>query len=99
MRLNGQSLGVVWTAPWTLNITGAAKAGVNELEIDVTNTWVNRLIGDAALPESDRITKTIVRRAPEYKGRYPYLRGYLSTDPLLRSGLMGPVRVSFGEKP
>jgi hypothetical protein len=98
VRLNGRSLGVVWTAPWTLNITGAAKAGVNELEIDITNTWVNRLIGDAALPESDRITKTIVRRAPEYKGRHPYLRGYLSTDPLLRSGLMGPVQVSFGEK-
>ncbi len=98
VRLNGKSLGVVWTAPWTVDLTGVAKPGTNELEIDVTNTWVNRLIGDASLPENERITKTIVRRPPDYKGRYPYLRGYLATDPLLRSGLIGPVRVEFGEK-
>jgi hypothetical protein len=98
VRLNGKPLGVVWTAPWTVDLTGIAKPGANDLEIDVTNTWVNRLIGDAALPENERITKTIVRRSPDYKGRYPYLRGYLATDPLLRSGLIGPVKVEFGEK-
>lgn len=98
VRLNGKRLGVVWTAPWTVELTGIAKAGPNELEIDITNTWVNRLIGDAALPEGQRITKTIVRRPPDYKGRYPHLRGYLSTDPLMRSGLMGPVRLEFGVK-
>ena len=100
VRLNGKALGVVWTAPWTVDLTGTAKAGANELEIDVTNTWANRLIGDAALPENERITKTIVRRAADYQGRngrYAFLRGYLPADPLLRSGLIGPVRVEFGE--
>lgn len=102
VRLNGKPLGVVWTAPWSVDLTGAAKTGANELEIDVTNTWANRLIGDAALPESEWITKTIVRRPADWQGRngrYAFLRGYVATDPLLRSGLIGPVRVEFGEKP
>jgi hypothetical protein len=99
VRLNGTTLGVVWTAPWVMDLTGAIKPGTNELEIAVTNTWTNRLIGDAALPEGQWVTKTIVRRPPDwqgYQGRQGYLRGYLATDPLLRSGLIGPVRVEFG---
>ena len=69
MRLNGQSLGVVWTAPWSVDLTGLAKAGKNELEIDVSNTWVNRLVGDARIPdEAQRLTKTNARRDPNYKG-------------------------------
>ena len=102
VRLNGKVLAIVWTAPWVVDLTGVAKAGTNELEIDVTNTWANRLIGDAALPESQWVTKTIVRRPADWlghQGRQPYLRGYLATDPLMRSGLVGPVRIEFGEKP
>lgn len=77
---------------------GLVKPGKNEMEVDVTNTWVNRLIGDAGLPDERRLTKTIVRRSPGDQGRYAYLRGYLATDPLLRSGLLGPVRLEFGEQ-
>jgi hypothetical protein len=96
IRLNGKSLGIVWTAPWTVDLAGAAKTGKNELEIDVTNVWVNRLVGDAALPEAQRFTKTHARREPGVKYPRPSLAGYLATDPLVRSGLMGPVRVEFG---
>ncbi len=98
VRVNGKLLGIVWTAPWTVDLTNVVKPGRNELEIDVTNTWVNRLVGDAALPADQRITNTILRRSPDYKGQYPHLRGYLATDPLLRSGLLGPVRLEFGEE-
>ncbi|MBI3695579.1 MAG: hypothetical protein HY238_12170, partial [Acidobacteria bacterium] len=98
VRVNGKSLGVVWTDPWTVDLTGVIRPGKNQLEVDVTNTWVNRLIGDAALPEQERLTRTMVRRSPSYQGRYPYLRGYLATDSLLRSGLLGPVRLEFGEE-
>jgi len=95
VRLNGKPLGIVWTAPWTVSLAGAARAGRNELEIDVTNTWVNRLIGDAALPENERFTKTHARREPGVKYPMPRLHGYLATDSLMRSGLLGPVEITF----
>jgi hypothetical protein len=96
VRVNGQSLGVVWTDPWSVDLTGIAKPGENKLEIDVTNLWVNRLIGDAGLPEEKRLTKTHARRLPTDQGRLAHLRGYLATDPLVTSGLLGPVRLEFG---
>ncbi|GAA4319446.1 hypothetical protein GCM10023149_18120 [Mucilaginibacter gynuensis] len=51
VTLNGHNLGVFWKAPFRVDITDAAKAGDNELEIRVTNLWINRLIGDAQLPD------------------------------------------------
>lgn len=36
VRLNGTDLGVVWTAPWKLEVTGILKAGKNTLDIAVT---------------------------------------------------------------
>jgi len=44
--VNGHDLGVVWYPPFSINITSAIKPGRNRLRIAVTNTWVNRLIGD-----------------------------------------------------
>jgi hypothetical protein len=98
VSVNGKSLGVIWTDPWSVDLGGAVQAGRNDLEVEVTNLWVNRLIGDAARPEDKRLTKTIVRRHPEDKSlRIPHLRGYLATDPLQPSGLIGPVAIEFGE--
>lgn len=47
IKLNGKELGVVWTAPWKLKLPAAIllKKG-NKLEIQITNVWANRLIGD-----------------------------------------------------
>ncbi len=44
--LNGHDLGVVWHPPFSINITSAARPGLNRLHIAVTNTWANRIIGD-----------------------------------------------------
>lgn len=49
VKLNGRDLGVVWAAPWRIALAGA-RAGRNTLEIEVTNLWANRLIGDEQLP-------------------------------------------------
>jgi hypothetical protein len=61
VRLNGQDLGILWTAPWRVSIGTALRAKGNRLEIEVVNLWPNRLIGDARLPKQDRLTRTNVR--------------------------------------
>jgi hypothetical protein len=81
VRLNGQDLGVVWCAPWRVDISKAIRAGSNDLEIDVVNLWPNRLIGDGKLPPEKRLTQTNIDAF--YKGE----------PKLLPSGLLGPVRV------
>jgi hypothetical protein len=96
VRLNGKHLGVVWTSPWMVDLSAAAQPGENTLEIDVTNLWPNRLIGDAGLPENQRLTKTNIR-LEAVRTVKPY-EGYGANDPLLPSGLLGPVRIEFGQR-
>lgn len=48
--VNGHDLGVLWHAPFKIDITRAVKPGNNRIRIAVTNTWVNRLIGDQQHP-------------------------------------------------
>jgi hypothetical protein len=57
---------------------------MNELVVEVTNTWYNRLVGDAVLPPEKRITRTNVTTS----GGQPWAK----LEPL-DSGLMGPVRL------
>ena len=51
VTVNGRKMGVVWTAPWTIDISDAVVAGDNKIEIAVTNVWANRLIGDEQEPD------------------------------------------------
>jgi hypothetical protein len=77
VRLNGKLLGTLWCAPWRVEITDAVMNGTNTLEITVANLWNNRMVGDAALPADQRVTRSNAVRKPD--------------DPLLASGLLGPV--------
>ena len=55
VSVNGRDLGILWNAPFRVEATEALRAGDNLLEVQVTNLWVNRMIGDEQLPEdSDR---------------------------------------------
>lgn len=51
VRINGRVLGTVWCAPWEVAVPSDAwREEENRLEIDVTNSWRNRLIGDEQEP-------------------------------------------------
>ncbi|MEY4243227.1 MAG: hypothetical protein RLZZ245_812 [Verrucomicrobiota bacterium] len=50
ITLNGKDLGVLWRPPFTLDLTPALKPGTNQLQVAVTNTWHNRLVGDEQFP-------------------------------------------------
>jgi len=57
VKINGKYAGGAWTPPYRVDITGLTKEGDNEVEIEIVNTWQNRIIGDAQLPEAERILK------------------------------------------
>ena len=78
VRVNGVDCGVAWTKPARLDITSAARAGENDLEITVVNLWPNRLIGDESLPREKRFTETNIHK-------------FSAATPLYPSGLLGPV--------
>jgi hypothetical protein len=60
VALNGKACGVIWTAPFRVEIGDFLVPGENLLEIRVSNTWANRLIGDRDLPAEERISWTAV---------------------------------------
>jgi hypothetical protein len=78
VTLNGHDLGCLWSPPYRADVTGILKPGENTLQVKVTNTWVNRLIGDDGLPADQHLTSTTQQF-------------YKATDPLIPSGLFGPV--------
>jgi hypothetical protein len=80
VKLNGHSCGIVWSPPFRVDISHAIRPGVNTLEIDVVNFWPNRIIGDASLPEAERLTSTNIRELT-------------AETELVPSGLLGPVRL------
>ncbi|GIU73760.1 MAG: hypothetical protein KatS3mg004_0847 [Bryobacteraceae bacterium] len=50
VSLNGQPAGQFWKPPFRADVTSLLRRGANRLEVQVTNLWVNRLIGDEQLP-------------------------------------------------
>ncbi|HEX7115174.1 MAG TPA: glycosyl hydrolase [Steroidobacter sp.] len=105
VKLNGQPLGVLWNPPYRVDVTDALKPkGENLLEVTVVNLWVNRLIGDEHLPaDSDRDAAGTLKSWPKWvlegkrspTGRHTFAtrRVWTKDDPLVPSGLVGPVRL------
>ena len=87
VKLNGKDLGVVWCAPWQVEISKSLKAGENNLEIEVVNRWPNRMIGDKQPANANVRHYTFSTHDP-----------YKIDSPLLPSGLLGPVQILISEK-
>jgi hypothetical protein len=80
VEVNGHNLGILWKAPYKIDVTSALTPGSNRLTIKVTNLWVNRLIGDQQPGAQKKYTSTD-------------FTPYKADSPLLPSGLLGPVRL------
>jgi hypothetical protein len=102
VKLNGKECGIAWKPPYVIDLGGAACAGANDLEIDVVNLWINRMIGDEQLPEdcnwkdSETLTEWpewFKAGKPRPSGRYTFTsaKHYTKDSPLAPSGLLGPV--------
>jgi len=86
VKLNGRHLDILWKPPYRIDITEAARPGQNKLEIEITNTWANRLVGDTKLSPDKRFCKTNIT----YSGT-PGIAW--KNIPLRPSGLFGPVQL------
>ena len=84
VRVNGHEVATLWNPPYTVAIGEAIQPGENTIEIDVVNTWLNRLIGDAQpgveSPETFTTTKS-----------------WNAETPLQSAGLLGPVLLRAAE--
>jgi hypothetical protein len=78
VTINGNNLGVYWKTPYRLDITETLHAGKNDIEVKVTNLWINRLIGDSRPEVTEKVTWS----------QYPF---YNPNSQMSPSGLMGPV--------
>ena len=78
VRVNGIDCGTLWTAPYRVDISKALKKGVNEIEIEVTNTWANAING------ADRGT-------PPFENIWTDGKYRMKENQLLDAGLLGPI--------
>jgi hypothetical protein len=92
--LNEQYLGIAWAKPYKFEVTHILKSGENNLNIEVANTWSNRLKGDAITGDNytnSNIKNTIIPvegMLPGDQTRVPW-----ADVPLIESGLLGPVQL------
>ena len=80
VAVDGKYLGILWKTPYKLDVTKALQPGDNQIVVQVTNLWVNRMIGDQQSWSLKKYT-------------FADFNPYKADSPLLPSGLLGPVRM------
>jgi alpha-L-rhamnosidase len=80
IRINGSSLTPLWKHPYAARVDPYMHPGINTLQVEVTNLWPNRLIGDAQPGVPHRYTWTNIKT-------------FTALSQLLPSGILGPVRI------
>jgi hypothetical protein len=109
IELNGKNLGIFWKPPFEVDVADAIKTGTNVLKVKVTNLWPNRMIGDEQLPDDSKRKPNgtledwpewLLQGKPRPTGRYTFTtwRLWKKDGVLQQSGLLGPVKLSFGQE-
>jgi len=108
--INGREIAKLWKPAFMADLTAAVKPGLNTLEIIVTNTMVNRMIGDEMLPQDISYIQAgpnqwVIDKFPEWlskpelrtSGRQTFVtyQFFQKDSPLEPSGLKGPVVLQF----
>jgi hypothetical protein len=75
--VNGTDCGIIWTAPFEVDVTEALRPGRNAIVVEVANAWMNRLIAEARQPTGEIFV--------------PVAAVYEPDAPIQPSGLSGPV--------
>ena len=103
VKVNGRVYPALWKPPFRLDITEALNGRKLKLEIKVTNTWVNRLIGDERLFADDCTWKKnggiaelpdFVKRGekpPSGRTTFTTWKFWQKDDRLFPAGILGPV--------
>ena len=115
ISINGKDAGIDWHPPFRSVVSTLIREGKNEIEIRVANRWINRLIGDEAIPTNlsyqptgkNKFTDGRLLKIPDWlyqadargvetqKRSFAVWKHYEATDPLVPSGLLGPVRLEI----
>jgi hypothetical protein len=82
--LNGKTAGGLWTSPWRLDVSEFLVEGRNTLEVELANTWLNRLVADKQPGKKDRKS-------------WLTLDNISPSQPLQPAGLLGPIHLEHIE--
>lgn len=88
VKVNGLQMPLSWKLPFECDITDAIKPGENKIEIEVTNLWPNRMIGDEFEPDDLEWSEPLIY---EYAPGSPIAGCYLNSNPeWLQNGTQRP---------
>jgi len=99
--INGKQIKTLWKAPFNLELSRELHPGKNTLEIQVTNTWTNHLIGAKSYQASAARYIQKQHRWPKWLtdgGRRKFFttRDFLQDGQKpIAAGLLGPVYIRF----
>jgi len=107
LYINGKKAQILWKPPYKANITDLVKPGKNRVDVHVANLWPNRMIGDERFPLDFEprgrglvwpLPQWLVEDKPRPEPRrksFATCSYYKKDDPLLPSGLIGPVCIRY----
>jgi len=108
--INGEPAQILWKPPYRANVTHLVRPGKNSVEVHVANLWPNRLIGDERFPRDFEVRgnglawelpQWLIDDKPRTEPRrksFATCSYYKKDDPLLPSGLIGPVKLLYTPK-